>query len=350
MITQKAFLMLAVLAATPALAASVTQTNLVSDGAIQAPNTDPNLKNPWGISYSPTGAFWVSDNASGLTTLYNGSGAIQGLVVTIPAAGGGKQAGSPTGQVFNPSATDFSVSQNGASGAAVFLFATEDGTISGWSPSVNSGAAVIAVDRSKVGLGAVYKGLAYYTNSGGANFLLATDFRNNEIDVFDGSFTLTASFRDSMMPAHYAPYNVAVLGGAIYVTYAKQDKSKHDSVSGKGLGAVETIDITGAVQERFAGGKLDAPWGLALAPAGWGKLSNQLLVGNFGNGRIIAFNAKLKQGGALKTAAGKPLSIDGLWGLIPGNGGSGGATDTIYFAAGPNHEQDGLFGSLTYAP
>ncbi len=350
MITHKAFLMLAAFAATPALASSVTQTNLVSDGATQAANTDPNLKNPWGISYSPTGDFWVSDNATGLTTLYNGTGAIQKLVVSIPAAGGGAGPGAPTGQVFNPSTTDFSVTQKGVSGAAAFVFATEDGTISGWAPSVNPGAAVVAVDRSTVGLGAVYKGLAYYTDSKGANFLLATDFRNNEIDVFDGSFTLTASFRDSVLPADYAPYNIAVLGGTIYVTYAKQDKSKHDSVSGKGLGAVETIDITGAVHERFLGGKLDAPWGLALAPTGWGTLSNKLLVGNFGNGRITAFSTKLKQGGQLRTATGKPLSIDGLWGLIPGNGGAGGATNTIYFAAGTNKEQDGLFGSLTYAP
>jgi uncharacterized protein (TIGR03118 family) len=349
MMSNTAFLLLAAFAATPALAASVTQTNLVSDGATPAANTDPNLKNPWGISYSPTGDFWVSDNATGLTTLYNGSGAIQSLVVTIPAAGDGSGPGAPTGQVFNPSSSDFSVTQNGVSGAAAFLFATEDGTISGWAPNVNAGSAVVAVDRSTVGLGAVYKGLAYYTDKSGANYLLATDFRNNEIDVFDGSFTLTASFRDSMMPKDYAPYNVAVLGGKIYVTYAKQDKSKHDSVSGKGLGAVERIAFNGAVKDRVMGGDLNAPWGLVLAPAGWGKLSNHLLVGNFGDGRITEFSAKLVQGEQL-TSGGQPLSINGLWGLIPGNGGSGGATDTIYFAAGTNYEQDGLFGALTYTP
>ena len=350
MYSNKAFLLLAAFTATPVLAASITQTNLVSDGATSAAHTDPNLKNPWGISYSATGAFWVSDNATGLTTLYDGTGTVESLVVAIPAAGGGTGLGTPTGQVFNPSTTDFAVTQNGVSGASAFLFATEDGTISGWAPNVNFNSAVVAVDRSTTGHGAVYKGLAYYTNASGANFLLATDFRNNEIDVFDASFKLTASFRDSMMPKTYAPYNVAVLGGKIYVTYAEQDKAKHDSVSGKGLGAVETIDITGTVSQRYMGGKLNAPWGLALAPHGWGKTSNHLLVGNFGDGHITTFTAKLKQGAQLKTAAGKPMAIDGLWGLIPGNGGGGGAADTIYFAAGTNNEQDGLFGSLTYAP
>jgi uncharacterized protein (TIGR03118 family) len=350
MISNKIFLTLAVFATTPALAASITQTNLVSDGAVSAANTDPNLKNPWGISYAPGGAFWVSDNATGLTTLYNGTGVPQSLVVTIPAAGGGTGLGSPTGQVYNPSTTDFSVTLAGVSGVAAFLFATEDGTISGWAPSVSFSTAVVAVDRSTVGLGAVYKGLAYYTNSSGANYLLATDFRNNEIDEFDASFTLVKSFRDSMMPANYAPYNIAVMGGKIYVTYAKQDKMKHDSVSGKGLGAVETIDFNGKVKDRYMGGDLNAPWGLALAPAGWGKLSNHLLVGNFGDGHITTFHGKLKEGAQLMASGGTPIAIDGLWGLIPGNGGTGGATNTIYFAAGTNYEQDGLFGSLTYAP
>jgi uncharacterized protein (TIGR03118 family) len=347
MILRKSLLMLATIAATPAIAGSVTQSNLTSDGATPAAFTDANLKNPWGISYSPTGAFWVSDNATGLTTLYDGTGAIQNLVVTIPAAGT-SGTGSPTGQVFNPSSTDFAVAQGGKSAAAAFLFATEDGTISGWAPSVNFGTAIIAVNHASTG--AVYKGLATYTDKTGADYLLATDFHNNEIDVFDASFTLKASFRDSALPASYAPYNVAVLGSKIFVTYAKQDPAKHDSVSGPGLGAVEQIDIAGAVKFRFMGGKLNAPWGLALAPSGWGRLSNHLLVGNFGDGHITAFTGNLAPHRQLATANGKPVAIDGLWGLIPGNGGSAGSTGTLYFSAGTNDEADGVFGSLTYAP
>ena len=327
----------------------MTQTNLVSDGAVAAAFTDPNLKNPWGISYSPTGAFWVSDNATGLTTLYSGTGAIQSLVVTIPPASG-KATGAPTGQVFNGNGADFVVTEGSKSGAADFLFATEDGTISGWSPAVDTANAVIAVNRSAVGLGAVYKGLALYTDKTGTTSLLATDFRNNEIDVFDSSFTLKASFRDSALPADYAPYNIAVLGRRIYVTYAKQDAAKHDSVSGHGLGAVESIELSGHVRERFIGGKLNAPWGLAIVPSGWGNLSHHLLVGNFGDGRITSFNDKLIQRRQLKTPGGAPVKIDGLWGLIPGNGGGGGNTNTLYFAAGTNAEADGLFGSLTYTP
>jgi uncharacterized protein (TIGR03118 family) len=349
MALKTSWLAIALCTATPALAGSVTQTNLTSDGAIPAAVTDANLKNPWGISYSPTGAFWVSDNATGLTTLYDGTGAIQPLVVTIPAAAGAAATGSPTGQVFNPG-SDFAVSAGGKSGGAVFLFATEDGTISGWSPSVNPAAAIVAVDRSKVGAGAVFKGLALYTDSAGADHLLATDFRNNAIDVFDGSFKLTASFRDKSMPADYAPYNVAVLGGKLFVTYAKQDAAKHDSVSGKGFGAVEQIDITGKVLAHAMGGQLNAPWGLAIAPAKWGAFSNRLLVGNFGDGHITGYTTGLRALSQLRSASGKKIAIDGLWGLIPGNGGSGGSTGTIYFTAGPNAEADGLFGALSFAP
>ena len=337
---------LAALTATPAVAGSFTQTNLVSDGAIAAAVTDPNLKNPWGISYSPTGAFWVSDNATGLTTLYNGAGTIIPLVVTIPPAGG-TGTGNPTGQVYY-AGTGFVVTEGANSGPAAFMFATEDGTISGWNPNVDSANAIIAVNNSANN--AVYKGVALYTDAKKKTYLLATDFHNNEIDVFDDTFKLVRSFRDSDLPANYAPYNVATLGGKIYVTYAKQDKAKHDSVSGKGLGAVEQIDITGKVHAHFIHGDLNAPWGLALAPSAFGPFKNKLLVGNFGDGRITGFNHRLEDGKQLKDASGKPIAIDGLWGLIVGNGGGGGLSSDIYFAAGPNGEADGLFGSLAYTP
>jgi uncharacterized protein (TIGR03118 family) len=348
MALHKTIMLVGLLGATPALAGSFTQTNLVSDGSVKAAVTDPNLKNPWGISFSPTGDFWVSDNADGLSTLYDGTGAITPLVVTIPAAGGSAAAGSPTGQAFN-GGSGFVVSAGGKSGPASFIFATEDGTISGWNFGVDQSLAIVAVDRSTVGAGAVYKGLTLYTTSKGTTYLLATDFRNNEVDVFDSSFKLVHSFRDSTLPADYAPYNVANLGGRLFVTYAKQDAAKHDSVSGVGLGAVEEINIHGDVLVRSVHGPLNAPWGLAIAPDSFGGFSNRLLVGNFGDGHITGYTHALKPISQIKVG-GKPVAIDGLWGLIVGNGGSGGSTSDLYFAAGPNGETDGVFGSLSYTP
>jgi uncharacterized protein (TIGR03118 family) len=332
--------------AMPALAGTVTQTNLTSDGSLPAANTDPNLKNPWGISYGPGGAFWVSDNNSGLTTLYDGAGAVQNLVVTIPSATG-TGIGSPTGQVFN-SSKSFVLSQGGQSGAAVFLFATEDGTISGWAPSVNFASAIIAVNGSATR--AVFKGLALLTDKNGKSSLLATDFRAGVVDVFNGGFGLVRSFRDPNLPAAYSPYNVAVLGNAIYVTYAVADAARHDSVSGPGLGVVERVTAEGKVEAAYRFGTLDAPWGLAVAPSSWGDLAGDILVGNFGSGTVQVFSPKLAPRGSLLRRDGAPLVIAGLWGLIPGNGGSGGVVDDIYFSAGPHNETGGLFGSLSYNP
>jgi uncharacterized protein (TIGR03118 family) len=340
---------LALLAAQPALASKVgtlAQTNLTSDGAVSANVIDPNLKNPWGMSYSATGAFWISDNATGLTTVYNGSGAIVPLVVTIPPAAGGT-VGDPTGQVFN-STKSFVISQNGKSGAAAFIFVTEDGTISGWNNSVNGTSAVVMVDRSAQG--AVYKGVALYVDSKGNPFLYAADFHNGNVDVFDGNFALVTSFHDNKVGKNYSPYNVALLGGNLYVAYAKVDAARHDSLPGKGFGAIDEIDSTGKVLKRYAHGHLNGPWGMAIAPSTFGPFAGDILVGNFGDGTIDAFSTSLEPKGVLKGANKKPLSIDGLWGLIPGNGGSGGDKGTLYFTAGPNEEADGLFGSLTYVP
>jgi uncharacterized protein (TIGR03118 family) len=334
-------------ASAPAVAGTVTQTNLTSDGAVPAAWVDANLKNPWGISYGPGGPFWVSDNDTGRTTLYDGTGATQSLVVTIPAAHGVTGPGSPTGQLFNPT-TDFVVTEGKASGPAAFIFATEDGTISGWNFSVDKGSAIVTVDRSAKK--AVYKGIALYTDSKGKNYLLATDFRAGRVEVFNAAWQLVASFRDETLPKAYSPYNVAVLGGNIFVTYAVVDKARHDSVSGDGKGALEEVAFPGKVLARVLHTHLDAPWGLAVAPGSFGKYAGDLLVGNFGNGTIAAFSPALAPHGVLKGSNGKSLVIDGLWGLIVGNGGSGGATDTLYFSAGINNEADGLFGSLTYTP
>jgi uncharacterized protein (TIGR03118 family) len=332
--------------AMPALAGTVTQTNLTSDGAVPAANTDPNLKNPWGISYGPGGPFWVSDNDTGLTTLYDGAGAVQSLVVTIPPASG-TGPGSPTGQVFN-GGSEFVVSQGGKSGPAAFLFATEDGTISGWAPSVNFASAIIAVNGTDTR--AVFKGIALLTDKAGKSFLLATDFRAGVVDVFDGGFNLVRAFRDPNLPAAYSPYNVAVLSTGIYVTYAVANAQRHDSVSGPGLGVVERVGFDGKILSAYRFGVLDAPWGLAVAPSSWGDLAGDILVGNFGSGTIHAFSASLQPRGALLRPNGAPLEIGGLWGLIPGNGGNAGATSDIYFSAGPHNEANGLFGSLSYTP
>ena len=334
--------------ATPALAGTFTMTNLTSDGAVTAAFTDPNMKNPWGISYAPGGPFWVSDNNAGLTTLYDGTGKPQSLVVTIPSAPGDKQLGSPTGQVFNPSSTDFMISAGGKSGAANFIFDTEDGTISAWSFSVNPSTAIVVVDNSSTA--AVYKGLAYYTDASGANYLLATNFRAGMVEVYDSTFTKVAAWRDPTMSKFYSPYNVAVLNGNIFVTYARVNAKRHDSLSGPGRGALEEVTFSGQVLVRAFHGQLNAPWGLALAPKSFGQYAGDILVGNFGSGWITAFTPALAPRGLLKAAGGGLVFADGLWGLIPGNGGSGGSADDIYFTAGTNNEKDGLFGSLSYNP
>jgi uncharacterized protein (TIGR03118 family) len=346
MTLKHALFALSVFTSVSAQAGTITQENLTSDGTIQANNTDPNLKNPWGITFSPSGPFWVSDNASGLATVYNTAGQIQSLVVTVPSANG-KKTGSPTGQVYNPSSTDFAVTENGTTGPAAFLFDSEDGTISGWAPSVDPSNAVIAVDLSAKG--AVFKGLAYYTDAKGNNFLFAADLNAGVVDEFDSTFKLVNSFRDKTLESVYAPHNIAILNGNIYVAYAWVNGKRNGVIPHPGWGVVEQIDPTGKVLAKAAGGKLNAPWGLAIAPASFGHYAGDLLVGNFGNGHISAFSTTLVPKGDVMSAPKTPLVIDGLWGLIVGNGGGGGSKSDIYFTAGPNHQTNGLFGSLSYS-
>ena len=335
----------ALLALAPVTAsAAVVETDLVSDGATKAAFKDPNLINPWGISYSPLGEFWVSDNGTGLTTLYNTSGMPQSLVVAIPGAGG--VAGAPTGQVFN-STSGFQVTEKKKSGPSAFIFATENGTLSGWAPNVDGTHAINAVDNSASG--AVYKGLAIVTQQSGT-FLLAANFMAQQVEVYDSTWHLVRSFRDSDLPANYSPFNVAVLNGNIYVSYAKHKKGSKDETDGRHFGAVEQVDIDGNVIRTIAiRGALNAPWGMAIAPTSFGPFAGALLVGNFGDGTINGFDPNTgKKLGALKTADGKTLAIDGLWGLIPGNGGQGGNSKSLYFSAGTNGEADGLFGALDW--
>ncbi len=323
------------------LGANYLQHNLVSDLPGLADHTDTNLLNPWGISFSATSPFWISDNHAGVSTLYNSSGTPLSLVVSIPPPAGGTPPASPSGTIFN-STTNFTVS---GTTPARFIFATEEGTISAWA---SGAAAVLKVDHSTAG--AVYKGLAA-GSSGGSNYLYATDFHNGRIDVFNANFspaTLAGSFADASIPAGYAPFNVQNIGGLLYVTYAMQGPGAHDDAPGSGHGYVNVFDTSGHVLQRLASaGVLNSPWGLAKVPAGFGGFAGALLVGNFGDGRINAFDpANGAWLGTVNDTNGFPVAIEGLWALAFGNGGSGGESHTLYFTAGLNGENDGLFGSL----
>ncbi len=325
--------------------------NLVSDGSVPADHTDPNLVNAWGIAFNPNAFVWIADNGTGKATLYDGAGEPQALVVTVPLPASVSGASTPTGIVFN-SSSDFMVSKGDTSGAAAFIFTTEDGTISGWSPGVDPTNAILKVDNS--GSGAVYKGITIAGN-GTAHFLYATNFHNGTVDVFDSTFhpaTLSGSFSDPTIPDGFAPFGIQNLGGDIYVTYAKQDADKHDDVKGKGFGYVNVFDSNGNLIRRVASkGKLNAPWGLAMAPANFGKFSNRLLVGNFGDGKINAVDVATGRAvGTLQVSRGKDLTIDGLWGLSFGNGVRDQPTDVLFFTAGPNEEANGLYGFIEIAP
>ncbi|HJT59384.1 MAG TPA: TIGR03118 family protein [Ktedonobacteraceae bacterium] len=324
------------------------QTNLVSNIPGTAPITDPNLVNPWGISFSPSGPFWISDNGTGLSTLYDGQGNIQPLVVTIPPAAGG-MTGTPTGTVYNGNSNDFVVSKKHKSGGSIFLFDTEDGTLSGWNPNVDPTNAIRAVDNSSSG--AVYKGLVIASNQSGT-FLYAANFHAGTVDVFDKNFApakLSGSFSDPNLPKGYAPFGIQNIGSDILVTYAKQDKAKHDDVPGKGHGFVDVFDTNGNLIKRLIShGQLNSPWGLAMAPADFGIFSNDLLVGNFGNGHINAYDPNSGAFlGTIMNSKGKAIKISGLWGLMFGNGGQGGQPNQLFFTAGLHHEADGLFGMIT---
>jgi uncharacterized protein (TIGR03118 family) len=252
--------------------------------------------------------------------------------------------------VFNVAGSGFNITSNGVTGSSVFIFATEDGTISGWNPNVDAGSSVLAVDNSNGGAGAVYKGLAIAQTDDGTR-LFAANFRNGTVDVFDQNFTQVDSFTDRHLPAGYAPFNVQVLDNHLFVTFALQDADKHDDVAGKGHGFVDEFDLDGHLLHRVASrGPLDSPWGLAIAPSDFGKFSNDLLVGNFGDGTINVFDPNSDHFlGKLLDANGKPIAIGDLWALIPGNG-SASDPSKIYFTAGVQNEAHGLFGTLAAAP
>jgi len=343
---------LAVVAAAPASARNVnaqntyTVQNLVSDNGAPGSIHDGNLVNGWGIVAGPTTPWWVADNGTDKSTLYTGAGAIVPIVVNV--------AGGPTGIVFNGASSDFVVTSNGVSGPARFIFATEGGQILGWNPNVPG--SPVPSDQSFEGTtvpGAIYKGLAIAT-SGGHQYLYAADFHNARVDVFNSSFALqnwADAFVDPGIPDGYAPFGIQTVGSTIFVTYAKQDADAEDEIAGEGFGFVSAFGADGSFQGRVASrGDLNAPWGLAWAPSNFGKFSGDLLVGNFGDGRIHAF-AWTADGwearGVVKGTNHRPISIDGLWGIGFGNGAAAGKTNVLYFAAGPDDEEHGLFGSIT---
>ncbi len=391
------------------LSGNVLQTNLVSDLPGVAAVQDPHLINPWGISQAAGGTFWISDNTGGVSTLYNvpGTGgapvATQSLVVSIPTPGDPLGAnGTPTGTVFNLDikgggfpVSGFTNPKTGSSaptsGPAIFLFVTEDGTIVGWNPGVNPQGfdptkagtyGIIAKDNSGNNFtepdpnkqtGAVYKGMAqalsatpiFTGDAASTSVIYVANFRSGQIEVYDSGFGSvplpSGRFSDPNLPKGYAPFDVQVLGGKVYVTYALQNEAKHDDVAGEGHGFVDVFNLDGTPAGPGGGarldsrGVLDSPWGLAIAPTGFAGLSAPngdpvLLVGNFGDGRVNAFDATTGAFlGGLKDPDGEPIQIDGLWALKVGTGGAGGATDTVYFTAGLFGETHGLFGSLSTA-
>ena len=335
----------ALAASLPASAASFQVVNLVTDNQAAHPAqiTDPSLVNAWGLSYSAGGPFWVSANGTGVSTVYTVNAATQvtaksALTVLFPGAG------SVTGQVFN------SASASGAFNGDNFLFVSEDGRISGWRSAVGGTAETLQLDSPNN----VYKGSALATVAG-STYLYAANFHNAGIDVLKGTAaapTLAGSFVDPALPTGYAPFNIQNLGGTLYVAYAKQDAAGQDEIAGAGLGYVDAFSTQGQFLARIASqGTLNAPWGLAIAPSSFGALAGALLVGNFGDGRISAFDASSHAFlGQITDGNGAPLAIDGLWALTPGNGGSAGSSSLLYFTAGPDGETHGLLGVLTPVP
>ncbi|HEU5450881.1 MAG TPA: TIGR03118 family protein [Terriglobales bacterium] len=341
--------LLALLLPLAAAAQHYQQTNLVSDVPGLAAHPDDDLVNAWGLTRGPTTPWWVNDNGSGVSTLYNAAGVKNTAIrVTIPPPPGSTDPSTPTGIAFNGSGSGFVVTANGKSGSARFLFATEDGSISGWNPTVDAANSVITVPNFGA---AIYKGLTIATNSNGATLLYAANFSQGRVDVFDSTWqpaSTTGGFVDAALPAGYAPFNVQEIGGAIYVSFAKVGDLP-DEQHGKGLGFVDKFDTDGNLLMRFEHGPwLDAPWGLAIAPAGFGQFSGDLLSGQFGSGRIAAYDPNSGEFVGFLHGPRGPLVIDGLWALAFGGGNAtSGPANTLFFTAGPNDEQHGLFGTLT---
>ena len=331
------------------------QHNIASDGFVPADHTNTDVVNAWGLVSGPTTPWWIADNGTGKSTVYNVGTDTFPLTVTVPGVGGAQ--GNPTGLVFN-GGTGFVVNNGVSTSAARFIFASEDGTISAF-----RGVPVVTVvpNAQAPAHGAIYKGLAIDSSTNG-QFLYATDFHGGAVDIFDSSFhavTIAGAFTDSTLPPGFAPFGIQNIGGTIYVTYALQDQDKEDDVAGPGNGYLDAFDTSGNFIRRVAsGGELNSPWGLALAPDDFGRFSGDLLVGNFGDGRIHVFDPQRLTSdggfgpiGLMHSAAGKPIQIDGLWALQFGSGApANGSIKTLFFTAGPGGEDHGLFGSIVNVP
>ncbi|HEY4123513.1 MAG TPA: TIGR03118 family protein, partial [Rhizomicrobium sp.] len=330
---------LLIAATTPAFAELLQVTYLVTDdqSANPAQTTDPNLVNPWGVSYTPTSPFWISDNGTGVSTLYkvdpaNNATTTQALVVSIPGNG------SVTGQTFNPP------SGGGAFNGDIFTFVSEDGTISGWRGALGTTAETLKAGSATN----IYKGTTFATVAS-HSYMYSANFRTGSVDVLKGDAgapELSGHFTDPTLPSGYAPFNVQNVNGSIFVTYALQDADKSDEIAGAGNGFVDEFDTNGNFIGRVGGGgTLNAPWGLAIAPASFGAIAGDLLVGNFGDGTINIFDLSTDTFiGLLTYKNGDIITIDGLWALMIGNGTGAGSSNSIYFTAGPDEESHGLFG------
>lgn len=318
-------------AALRARAQGYEQSNIVSDIPGLAAHTDDRLINAWGIYVKRNGTVVVTAADSGLSTAYRPDGTPQPIGVEVPGGG-------PTGLAFNT--TDkFTIHSAGKSGPARFLFVTEAGIIAGWNPHVDATQAIVALDNSS--RGAIYKGAALAKDAAGHAFLYVADFHNSVVTIYDEDFGFVRSFTDPTLPADFGPFNVALVDGKIYVAFAMQDANKEDEIAGAGFGYVSVFDTAGNFIERFASeGALNAPWAIVRAPTGFGEFGGAILVGNFGDGWINVFKPSTGELlGPLRTPAGQPIAIDGLWGLAFRSG-------TLWFAAGPNLEENGLVGTL----
>lgn len=351
------------------LSAAFVQTALVSDIPGAAAHTDPVVVNPWGFTETATGQFQLSNNGTGTAAVFAADGTPLGAPIMIPPPAGSPAGttSTPNGQLTN-STSDFVITEGGRSAPATVLFSTEDGTIAGFNSAVDPSNAIIAADQSASG--AVYKLIAMGT-AGGANYLYATNFRNGTVDVFDKNFALhtftAGQFTDPNTPAGFAPFGVKNINGTLFVTYAKQDSDMHDDVAGPGNGFIDEFDTSGRFLMRFASGTaaggtlttLNSPIGMTIAPKGFGDFGGDLLVGNFGDSHVSAFNLRTGRFlGQLLDTNGNPLVLNGgvngpdtkgLWGIAFGNGQGGAGQRTLFFAAGPNDEQDGVFGAVNLA-
>jgi|SoiMethySBSTD1v2_1073268.scaffolds.fasta_scaffold362821_2 uncharacterized protein (TIGR03118 family) len=317
-------------------------TVLLSDGSVAAPNVNPNLVNPWGMATSPTGPFWISNEGTGTASIVNAEGEPFAPDVNVPA----DQSAHPTGLVFNGGG-GFEITDGTTTATSLFIYVSEDGRLLGWNPTVLAPSAIVAVDNR--GTGSAYTGAALAQNSGDT-FLYVANFGQGTVDVFDSTFTPVNSFTDTTLPENFSPFGIAAIDGRLYVTFAERDPTTGEDVPGPGKGYIDVFTPAGELERRLVSeGELNAPWGLVVASPGFGKFSRKLLVGNFGDGRILAYSSHNGHFfGALEDEDGEPLVIEGIWTLLFGNGGDGGDPHDLYFTAGIEDETHGIFGEIEF--